>query len=402
MRILFLLSQDLDSPGGGGRYFPLARALARRGHQVAIAGLHSSYAGLEQKRFPLEGVQIEYAAPMHVRKTGSLKSYYPLYRLVPLMAWATFGLAWAALREHFDILHIGKPHPMNSLAGLFARSLRGGKLWVDVDDYEAATNRFSGGWQKRVVSYFEDIVPRKADYVTTHTGFLRQRLLELGVPQEQICYLPNGYEPERFSAARPEAIAALREELGLSGRKVVAFIGSLSLVSHPVDLLVEAFRIVCAAEPEARLLFVGGGEDLPQLQEQVAEADLGEKVIFRGKVPFSQAPRYYQMADVTVDPVYDNEVARSRQPLKLVESWAAGAPFITADVGDRRSLLGEPPAGLLACPGDPASLAGAILSVLQDADFAASLRTLGYERVRAYRWEQIAAGQETQYLRSLQ
>jgi glycosyltransferase involved in cell wall biosynthesis len=402
MRILFLLSQDLDSPGGGGRYFPLARALARRGHQVAVAGLHSDYAALDQRRFQLEGVQIAYAAPMHVRKTGSVKSYYPLYRLVPLMAWATFGLAWSALREHFDILHIGKPHPMNSLAGLLARSLRGGKLWVDVDDYEAATNRFSGGWQKRIVSYFEDTVPRKADYVTTHTGFLRQRLINLGAPEERICYLPNGYDPARFSAAHPEEIAALREELGLSGRKVAAFIGSLSLVSHPVDLLVEAFRIVCAAEPEARLLLVGGGEDLPRVREQAAGAGLSEKVIFRGKVPFAQAPRYYQLADVTVDPVYDNEAARSRQPLKLVESWAAGTPFVTADVGDRRRLLGEPPAGLLACPSDPASLAGAILTVLQDADTAARLRRLGYERVQAYRWDRIAEDQETQYLRSLQ
>ncbi len=401
MRLLFLLTQDLESPGGAGRYFPLARGLARRGHQVSIGALHSSYDSLKEKRFEREGVAVHYVAPMHVRKQGDLKTYYPAYRLLPLMAWATAGLARLALQGGYDLIHIGKPHPMNGVAGLLARRLRGRRVWLDVDDYEAATNRFSGGWQRRLVSSFEDGLPLRVEGVTTHTQFLRRRLLSLGVPEGHITYLPNGFDPERFSPPPAERVAALRAELGLEGCKVAAFIGSLSLSSHPVDLLVEAFEQVAAEEPAARLLLVGGGEDMPRIRARVEGAGLAGRVIFRGRVPFSEAPLYYRLADLTLDPVYDDDVARSRQPLKLFESLACGVPFVSADVGDRRLLLGEPPAGLLARPGDPRALAEAVLALFRRPEAAAELARRGLERVQAYRWERIVETLEAQYLRSL-
>ena len=49
MRIHFLLTQDLESPSGLGRYFPMARELVRLGHQVTISALHSDYANLKHK-----------------------------------------------------------------------------------------------------------------------------------------------------------------------------------------------------------------------------------------------------------------------------------------------------------------------------------------------------------------
>lgn len=399
MRILFLLTQDLDGSAGGGRYFPLARSLAQRGHQVFIAGLHSSFDELEERSFQVDGVGVEYPAPMHVRRAGNLKTYYPAYRLVPLMAWATLGLARSALRQPFDIIHIGKPHPMNSVAGLLARYLRGRRVWLDVDDYEAATNTFSGAWQRHILSFFEDSVPRLVERITTHTEFLRRRLISLGIPDERISYLPNGFDPERFWPPSEEALCALKKELNLEGCQVVAFIGSLSLSNHPVDLLVEAFQIISRQEPAARLLLVGGGEDYPRIRTQVEEAGLENHVIFRGRVPFSEAPIYYRLAHVTVDPVRDDDAARSRQPIKLFESLASGVPFVTADVGDRRALLEAPSAGLLARPGDPQSLAEVILKVLREPETAATLRENGYARVQAFRWERIAADLEALYQR---
>ncbi len=48
MRILFLLTQDLDSPSGAGRYQPMAKYLTKLGHQVTIAALHSNYFSLKR------------------------------------------------------------------------------------------------------------------------------------------------------------------------------------------------------------------------------------------------------------------------------------------------------------------------------------------------------------------
>ncbi|MGW8252136.1 MAG: hypothetical protein ACWGO1_15960, partial [Anaerolineales bacterium] len=68
MKILFLLTQDLESPSGLGRYAPMARELSALGHRVQVAALHSAYDELEHKQLQMAGAQISYVAPMHVRK----------------------------------------------------------------------------------------------------------------------------------------------------------------------------------------------------------------------------------------------------------------------------------------------------------------------------------------------
>ena len=102
-----------------------------------------------------------------------------------------------------------------------------------------------------------------------------------------------------------------------------------------------------------------------------------------------QVPYYYQLADVTVDPVNETEAAKGRCPLKMFESWMAGIPFVTADVGDRRILAGEPAAALLAVPGDSQDLAEKINSILNDDRLKAKLQSTGLEQVKEYTWKAI-------------
>lgn len=398
MRILFLLTQDLESPAGVGRYFPLARELAKLGHQVSIAALHANLEALYQKRFKRDGVNVEYVAPMHVRKQNHNKLYYPTHQLLPLIVRATWALSRAALGTPADIIHIGKPHPMNGLAGLVARYGRGRRIFLDCDDYEAVTGHFSGVWQRHVVAFFEDRLPHRVHHITANTYFLRDRLLALGIPPEYITYLPNGVDRVRFTSPPLDRVEERRAALGLRGKKVVAFIGSLSKPSHPVDLLLDAFLLIHQAQSQTVLLIVGGGEELEPLQVKVRAMGLENSVRFCGRVPASEVPIYYHLADVSVDPVHDDDIARSRLPLKLFESWACGVPFVTGDVGDRRAILGTPPAGVLTAPGDSASLARAILHILECPDLAVSLRQRGLERVELFSWERLARKLEAVYL----
>ncbi len=389
MRLTFLLTQDLDSPSGLGRYWPLARELARLGHRVTVAGLHPDLPSLPAARFSREGVDICYVAPMHVQKTGNIKRYYSSRELLSITARAAWQLTKSALTVPSDIFHVGKPHPMNGLAGWISSRLQRQTLFVDCDDDEAGSGRFSSGWQQQSVAFFERQIPRQARYVTTNTQYMRQRLIEFGVSVERIVYLPNGVDRQRTLDPPLEQVEALRQELGLEGKQVIAYLGSLSLPSHPVDLLIDAFPLILAQNPQAVLLLVGGGEDYENLKRKAGALGLEHQVRFCGRVAPDQVPLYYRLANVSVDPVYDNPAARGRCPLKLFESWANGVPFVTADVGDRAWLIGDPPAGLIAQPGDKAALAQAICQVLEHPDLAQALRRLGLQRVEAYYWDRL-------------
>ncbi|OGO12462.1 MAG: hypothetical protein A2Y53_06040 [Chloroflexi bacterium RBG_16_47_49] len=380
----------------------MARALAERGNQVRIATLHSNWTALSMRKFEREGVGVDYVAPMHVKKSGNQKQYYKPLNLPGVALRATWALSRAALSGQSDIIHVGKPHPMNSIAGLLASRLKGSILCLDCDDYEAGSNRFEKPWQHAGVAFFEKRMPRLARLVTTNTLFMKSKLLEWGCPSDRIFYLSNGIESERFTQPMPDEVERLRTRLGLVGKRTVMFVGSLSLISHPVDLLLKAFKQVSQGYHEVALLIVGGGEDYQRLIDFAHTLGISHLTHFTGRVEPADVPAYYALADVSVDPVYDDETASGRSPLKLFESWVCGVPFVTAAVGDRQHLLGQPPAGILIqVAGDPNAIATGILQILNSNDIAQELRRRGMELVQNYTWDRLAASLEQEYRKLL-
>ena len=386
MKLLFLLTQSLDYPSGLGRYWPVARELARLGHQVCVAALHPALASLSVRTQRRDGVQVRYVGPMHVRQVGHERLYYGRAGLAWAVARGTWGLTWRALLDGADAIHICKPHPMNGLAGLAGRCL-GRRLYLDCDDYEAESNRYSSRWQKRVVAGWEDCLPRRARGITVNTRFMQQRLEASGVPADRIVYVPNGIDRERFARLDPGRARTLRTELGLAEAPVVLYVGSLSSPSHPLDLLLEAFARILPARPAARLLIVGGGEDYQAIRQRVQDMGLAGCTIMTGRVDPDEVPNSYRVGDLAVDPVHDDAVACARSPLKLFEAMAAGVPVVTADVGDRREHLGDGQAGLIVRPGSSDALAEGLLALLSDPGRCRVIGDRGRELAQRYYWD---------------
>jgi glycosyltransferase involved in cell wall biosynthesis len=397
VRFLFVLTQDLESPAGAGRYFPWAKALARRGHQVSIAALHADYTRTPYKQFFRDGVYVQYVAQMHVLKQGDQKKYFSPPELVLRSLQATWALSRAVSRIPADIIQVGKPQPMNGIAGWVGRIFRKRVLFVDCDDLEASNNRFSGGWQRRVVGIFERRLPQSADHVTTHTHVLEKQLRALGIPAGRITYLPHGIDPERFAETQPEQVEALKDRFGLQGKQVIVYVGSMSLGSHAVDLLLEAFARTRLSHPNTRLVLVGGGQDYELIRQKTAESRLEQAVIFCGRVPSAGTPLYYRMGDVSIDPIPDNASGRASLSLKMIESWACGVPLVTVDVGDRKEMLGDPPAGLLVAPGDPDALAAGMLQILDHPEMGKVFAQRGTIRVADFTWDQLVKQMEPVY-----
>jgi len=387
LKITFLLTQSLESPSGLGRCWPVAKEMSRLGHDVTILALHHDLASLKHRFTIIEGVKVHYVGQMHVLKKGNTKFYFSTPRLLWITALATWNLMKAAIQVPTDVYHICKPHPMNGLAGLFAKAFRRKRVFLDCDDYEAISNRFAWRWQQQVVAWFEDHLPKSVVGITTNTRFMAKRLEHLGCPADRIVYVPNGVDRDRFSSINNAEVETLRERFNLYDRKVILYVGTISLTNHAVDLLIEAFRLIHQTEKKAVLMLVGGGEDYDILRSKVASLGLNSHILFIGRVPAAQVPLYYRLADVSVDPVYDDLVARARCPLKIVESLVAGVPVVTGDVGDRYELLGKGCAGKLVRPGDPYALASGILEIIENPSQASQLRQAAESIRSKYYWD---------------
>jgi len=380
------MTQDLDSPSGLGRFGPLARELVKLGHKVQVIALHPAWDKLPYKQFCEQGVEVNYVSPMHVRKDGPRKIYYGLGKLLAVSLAATLRLASALASSQADIIQLCKPQPFSCLAVKIAR--RGRPVFCDCDDYEAATNKFYNHWQQHIVQYFENDVINYASGLTVNTQFTKQRYTNLGFPSQRIVYVPNGVERNRFiiSSGKDQ----LRQQWRLSpNAPVVAYIGTLGLLSHPIDILLDAFVQVVRRLPQARLLLVGGGEDYDKLKHKAKLLGIANYTVFTGRVPPSDVPLYLSLADVTVDPIHDDLIARARSPLKLLESLTMGVPVVTSDVGDRRSLLGDGALGRLVSPGDSNALAKGLLDILQNQDERMAIRREALAQCEDWYWDRL-------------
>jgi glycosyltransferase involved in cell wall biosynthesis len=389
MRILFLVTQSKESPSGGGRYWPLAKALVGLGHEVTIIALHHNYHALDNRQYMEDGVQIKYVGQMHVRKIGNEKIYYGSLRMLFVALMATIKLTWAALRTPADVLHVCKTQPMNGIAGWLVHLLRRMPVYIDSDDHESVNNRFAARWQQKVVAWFENWLPSFARGLTVGTTFSANHFKGIGYPSERIFLVINGVERKRFEilhqAELADRLASLRSQLQIEGRQTVVYIGSISLTSHAIDILLQAFVEVTDDLPETRLLLVGAGEDLDRLQKMAADLGIQDNVHFVGRIPMEEVPLYYRLGALSVDPRHQSPQAESSLSLKLVESIVAGVPCVTADIGDLRQVAGE--AGIAIKPDDPQALAQAIVAILSDPDLQEELQARSLEKRESLFWD---------------
>jgi glycosyltransferase involved in cell wall biosynthesis len=387
MRIAFILTIGLEIPSGR-RYFSLAKELVRLGHQVTILALHPSLNECHQRKMELDEVTIRYLGQMHIRRYAGEVERFGATRLFGIVCASSLRMIRQITRTHADVFHLGKPQPINGVAALLGgRFWKNAPLYLDCDDYEAQANAFTAEWQRAVFAFFEDLMPRFVRGITVNTPYLKERNAALGFPVDRIVYVPNGVDRDCIAAAQDQEAERLRDELGLQGTKLVTYVGHMGLVNHPVDLLLEAFAHVSREYGETKLLLVGGGEDVQLLRGQATKLGLDDRVVFVGCVSHDLALRYLKMADLSVDPVRDDAVARARSPLKAFESMAVGTPVVTGDVGDRRNILNGGKAGLLVKPGDSQALAEGILELLRDEDRRRTMAETALQVRERYYWD---------------
>jgi glycosyltransferase involved in cell wall biosynthesis len=195
-------------------------------------------------------------------------------------------------------------------------------------------------------------VLRQARVVIAPSRELLARAARQGADPARLCLVPNGVETELF---RPADRAQARRELGLPPTGPLAlFLGRLEPVKGP-DLALAAL----ASLPGVGLAVVGDGSLAASLRTQAASLGLGDRVIWAGAQPPEKVAQYLAACDALLLP------SRAEgEPNAVLESLASGRPVAAAAVGAVPELLGEGRGGLLAQPGDPAELAGALTRVL--------------------------------------
>lgn len=232
----------------------------------------------------------------------------------------------------------------------------------------------------------ESAVMKSADLVITLGQAMKENIVAAGVPEGKIIVAPNAVGGDYL--LEPLEVGEARIRLGLE--QDAQIIGTVSsLVSYEgLDDLITAFALLAPGRPRLRLLIVGSGVSLPSLQDQARRTGFGDRIIFTGLVPRDRASTYHQALDVFVVPRKNLDVTRSVTPLKPVEALASARPVVASELPALAEIVYDGRTGLLVPPEDPAALADALTTLLDDPYLSRVMGTSGRKHVLGTRtWE---------------
>ena len=154
-----------------------------------------------------------------------------------------------------------------------------------------------------------------------------------------------------FDASKREK---MRRQLDLTGELVVGHVGRFNpQKNHP--FLLDIFAALLKKEPNAVLLLVGGGADMPKIQAKAQELGIAERVRFLGVR--SDVADLMQTMDVFVFPsLYEG------LPVTMVEAQASGLPCIISDKVPPECILTEGLVNIMPLSANPEAWAEKILA----------------------------------------
>jgi PEP-CTERM/exosortase A-associated glycosyltransferase len=248
-------------------------------------------------------------------------------------------------------------------------------LWEDA----AANHGTHGqtGLRYAATRFVETRALHRADAVTTICEGLRTEAVARGVSSDKITVIPNAVDRSLFSGPGPRD-HALATRLGLCGKTVLAFFGSFYSYEG-LHLLLRSVPEMRRQRPTIAVLLAGGGPEEGNLRALARELDLGDSVVFAGRVPHHEMRRYYDLADLFVFPRLSMRLTELVTPLKPLEAMAQERIVVASSVGGHRELIRHNETGYLFPPDHPRHLAEGVLAALADRDSWPRIRAQAIE-----------------------
>lgn len=182
----------------------------------------------------------------------------------------------------------------------------------------------------------------------------------------------------------------------LDGRRIVLTVGRLAAAERYKghDVLLRAWPHVLEKIPGAVFLIVGDGDDRPRLEQLAAELGLGDSVCFAGTLHEHLLAACYEACDVFAMPartVLDNGEPRGEGfGIVFLEAMARAKPVLGPDFGAPTEFIRHGEHGLLVDAEDSASVAQALIELLNSPERARQMGQAARQWVmREYSYERF-------------
>lgn len=251
------------------------------------------------------------------------------------------GRIWKVLHNlNLDIIHTHHPFILGEVGAYFAKKFNLPLFFTFHTQYEQYSHYipFNQELVKKLARVSVVNYAQKCDTILTPSEMILGVLKNYGIKKPVILF-SNAIDTEKFRVMNRKKA---RKLLNLNpADKILIYTGRIGLEKN-LAFLVQAFKRVNEEEPNTKLLLVGDGPEEAALKKLVKELKLKEKVIFAGKVEYSEIPKYYIASDIFV-----MTSVTEVKPLAILEGMAAGLPVVAVSAAGAKDTVTHGVDGIL-------------------------------------------------------
>lgn len=360
MKILVICQYYYPEPF---RISDICEELVRCGHDVTVVTgvpnypegeIYKGYENGAKREEIISGVKV-YRCHTIPRKTGAV------YRFLNYYSFAFSSERFVnQLSENFDVVFINQLSPvMMAKAGIkYAKKYKKPCVLYCLDLWPKSLAVGGINESSLIYKHYHLVsarIYRAVDKILiTSRSFSDYFEKEFDIDKSKITYLPQ-YAEEIFGTLD------YQEPNGVCDLMFAGNIGT----AQSVITIVKAAELL--KDEPVRFHIVGSGIELENLRKYAEEHQLNN-IVFYGRKPLEEMPRYYAMADAMLLTLQADPVLSLTLPGKLQSYMSAGKPVIAAIDGEAQRVIDEAGCGYCSPPEDAEALAENIRRFVADED----------------------------------
>ncbi len=223
-------------------------------------------------------------------------------------------------------------------------------------------------WLERWADKYTDKYISVADAMTQQT-----LAAGIGKPQDYTRVFSGMILNDYINRPAESELTALRQKYNIPADAVVMVtVARISFVKHH-EYIIESARTIAREFPQARWMFVGGGNVFDKQKALIEKYGLSDRFILTGIVPPEQVGLYMHASDIMMITSLNEGLPRA-----IPQAMLAKRPAISFDVDGAREVINER-TGVLVRPKDIDGLIAAQRRLIADSELRRQMGQTGFD-----------------------
>jgi glycosyltransferase involved in cell wall biosynthesis len=223
-------------------------------------------------------------------------------------------------------------------------------------------------------------------FVTGPESMVHHYVNEYNVKHNKIKVLYNDIDLNWKTCVSDEARKVIKSNLGFKNEEIIILIvHRISPMREMYRYIPELFDDISLINMNLRVLIVGEGPDKGILEKKIEQHFMKGNIEFIGSVSNNELSKYYEIADIFVNPSYNEGF-----PRVLLEAMLYGLPILSTDAGGSKDLFSTLQKSYIVDRDDPVLMREKLLELVGNESLRTELSSLNLIDVRKYSTQNIA------------